>query len=205
MWRVFIGSTLQPYSEELLGLRLRCGFGGWRSFGFSGEESHDVLESFIDLCPKPVGVLRWIEWEKNKWREEQRKTIVLGIQTSFTYSLTAGVFGRHMEVDHVLTNDDVRDPVAVISNLTWPQSSCELRVCTPLWVCLWKKQAASGHYCSFRFATRTRRKSVSLTGPNPPPSDTNSGWFFRSNSSICWTGVWLVERRQGSDKTWKVK
>lgn len=48
------------------------------------------------------------------------------------------------------------------------------------------------------------RRFAPLTGPNPPPSDTKSGWFFRSKSSICWTGVWLVERRQGSDKTWVV-
>lgn len=58
------------------------------------------------------------------------------------------------------------------------------------------------HRLNKNFPEGTKEISEPLTGPNPPPSDTKSGWFFRSKSSICWTGVWLVERRHGSDRTW---
>lgn len=40
-----------------------------------------------------------------------------------------------------------------------------------------------------------------LTGPKPPPVETWSGYLFRSNIFSCCCGVWLVERRQGSDST----
>ena len=39
-----------------------------------------------------------------------------------TYSLTAGVFGGHMEVDHILTHNDVWNPITIISNLAWQRS-----------------------------------------------------------------------------------
>lgn len=42
-----------------------------------------------------------------------------------------------------------------------------------------------------------------LTGPKPPPLDTYSGLFSRSNSSTCCCGVWLVDSLQGSDRTWE--
>lgn len=38
-----------------------------------------------------------------------------------TYSFLAGMFARHMEVDHIFTHDDVRNAVTVVGNLTRPQ------------------------------------------------------------------------------------
>lgn len=43
------------------------------------------------------------------------------LECIFTYSLTAGVFGGHVEVNHVLSYNDVWNPVAIISNLIWTQ------------------------------------------------------------------------------------
>lgn len=40
-----------------------------------------------------------------------------------------------------------------------------------------------------------------LTGPKPPPAPTYLGNIWMSMRSSCCWGVWLVERRQGSDKT----
>lgn len=62
-----MGSTLSlggifvhvvPHSEQLLALRLGRVFGGRGGFGVSGEDSHDVLESFAYLSSEPVGVLQ---------------------------------------------------------------------------------------------------------------------------------------------------
>lgn len=41
-----------------------------------------------------------------------------------------------------------------------------------------------------------------LTGPKPPPPDKNLGWSLRFRGLPCWCGVWEVERRHGSCKTW---
>lgn len=46
----------------------------------------------------------------------------------FTYSQTAGVFGGHMEVDHILAHNDVWDPITIISNLTWSQRLQQTRI-----------------------------------------------------------------------------
>lgn len=70
--------TFLPYSGELLGLRLGCAFGGRGAFGVSREDSHDVLQRLTYLSSKPVGLC-----------------------------VTAGVFGGHVEVDHILTHNDV--------------------------------------------------------------------------------------------------
>lgn len=40
----------------------------------------------------------------------------------FTYSLTAGVFGGDVEVDHVLTHDDVWNPITIVRNLSRPET-----------------------------------------------------------------------------------
>lgn len=45
-------------------------------------------------------------------------TIVVNDTYIYTHSLTAGVFGGHVEVNHVLSHNDVRNPVSIISNLT---------------------------------------------------------------------------------------
>lgn len=41
-----------------------------------------------------------------------------------------------------------------------------------------------------------------LTGPKPPPLVAYSGCFFKSNSSTCCRGVWLVDSLHGSDSTY---
>lgn len=52
------------------------------------------------------------EFNKEKRRRKKKK---------FTYSLTAGVFGGDVEVDHVLTHNDVWNPITIVSNLSRPQ------------------------------------------------------------------------------------
>lgn len=100
-----------------------------------------------------------------------------------SYSLCAGVLAGHMEVNHFLAHNNVRYTIAIISHLTQEQNMNTVNA----WVLL------SVYVCVGQL----------LTGPKPPPSEMNSGWLTKSNSSICCTGVWEVERRQGSDNTCK--
>lgn len=46
----------------------------------------------------------------------------------FTYSQTAGVFGGHVEVDHILAHNDVWNPITIISNLTWSHRLQQTRI-----------------------------------------------------------------------------
>jgi len=40
-----------------------------------------------------------------------------------TYSLCAGVLAGHMEADHFLSHDDIRDTVAIVSHLAQKQNT----------------------------------------------------------------------------------
>lgn len=99
-----------------------------------------------------------------------------------TYSLWAWVLAGDVEVDEVLTNNDVGDAITIISNLKIPRRK-DFRVAD-----FWK--GSPQHHNSWW-----------LTGPKPPPEETYSGCLTRSKSSNCCRGVWLVDNLQGSDST----
>lgn len=78
------------------------------------KPSNPTCFTFLKILSqcKPASLFSFHTFSKHWWSNK-----------GLTYSLTAGVFGGHVEVDHILAHNDVWNPITIISNLTWPQRS----------------------------------------------------------------------------------
>lgn len=120
----------------------------------------------------------------------------------FTYGLSAGVFGGHVEVDHILPHDDVRNPITIISNLTWPQKSYEISVNTSH-----TPHTLQMYHCVCHSQGRTLRPARwsqgGSSGRTAPSAEPGSGWWRDARAPIrpgrrkgvwsrtCEGGCWL--------------
>lgn len=147
-----------------------------------------------------------------------------------------------MEIDEVLSHEDVGHAITIVSDLQDQVSRCLTSGKEPMRKqdCLtfhiqdskspctnhlqnswWGREGPTRYQGGLRVQEDPKRRRAgtagprarssvptyprTLTGPKPPPLDTYSGFFSKSNSSTCCCGVWLVDNLHGSDKTCGVK
>lgn len=140
--------------------------------------------AFLMFCPK-----RYESYRQKQLGSGYHFCFVImvwkrSVQTCKSYRFWTGELAGNVKGNEVFPNNYVRNAITVISDLHIKESF------------LFK---AALHL------TEHWALVMTLTGPNPPPAPTYLGNFWMSMRLSCCWGVWLVERRQGSDKTCQTK